>query len=92
MNIPGYDAWKLSGPPQWEGPTCDWCGADENIRIQTEGCGAMPALRTCEDCFTGPDDGPCFDDLQTVAEHAQEQADIRADYLHDQARDRKGEE
>ena len=94
MNIPGYDAWKLSGPPEWGGPTCDYCGTGEDIRVQCPGFyyrKSHPAALVCEDCFTGQDDGPCFDDLQPVAEHEQEKADLRADYLHDQARDRKGE-
>jgi hypothetical protein len=93
MNIKGYDAWKLSGPPEWEGPTCDYCGTGESLRVECpsfyhRGKTHPPAL-ICEDCFTGTDDGPCFDDLQTAAEYYQEQADMRADYLHDQQRDRQ---
>ena len=92
MQIPGYDAWKLSGPPEWEGPSCDWCGGGDDIRVQTEGCRHIPAMLTCEECFTGTDDGPCFDDLQTAEEYYGEQEAARADYLHDQARDRRMED
>ena len=83
MNIPGYDDWRLSGPPEPIGPTCDCCGSGEDIRVDQSG--KKPQL-ICEECFGG------FDDLQTASEYAQEQADLRADYLHDQQRDRKGEE
>ncbi len=79
------DARKLSGPPEWEGPTCDYCGTGGDIRAVVDKSGKKTEL-SCSDCFTG------FDDLQTVADHEQEQADLRADYLHDRARDRKGEE
>ncbi len=95
MTIPGYDAWRLSGPPEWEGPTCDYCGSGEDVRVQCEGFffrgKNRPATLVCEGCFVNTDTGPCFDDLQTAEDHAQEQADLRADYLHDQARDRKME-
>jgi hypothetical protein len=95
MNIPGYDAWKLSGPPEWEGPTCDYCGTGDDIRVESPAIGRSKAVLVCEECFTTPEGGhnePCFDDLQTADDYAQEQTDMRADYLHDQARDRKGEE
>lgn len=26
MNLPGYDAWKLATPPDYDGPTCEKCG------------------------------------------------------------------
>jgi len=91
MNIPGYDAWKLSGPPEWEGPTCDGCGSGGDIRVHTDGWGRIPPGLTCEECFTGQDDGPCFDDLQTADDYAQEEADMRADFLHDQQRDERAE-
>ncbi len=91
MNIPGYDAWKLSGPPEWEGPTCDYCGAGGDVRVESEGCGRVKPSLVCEDCFTGQDDGPCFDDLQTAEDYAGEREDLRADYLMDQARDREWE-
>ncbi len=77
MDIPGYDAWKLAGPPEADDPQCDWCGNWRDVRVQSEGGRAFgitvkPAL-TCEDCFTGQDDGPCFDDLQTAEEYFGEQ-------------------
>ena len=82
MNIPGYDAWRLAGPPEWEGPTCDWFGTGGDIRIDKSG---KRTELVCNDCFSG------FDDLQPASEYFEEQADLRADHLHDQARDRKGE-
>ena len=91
MNIPGYDAWRLAGPPEWDGPTCDFCGSGDDIRVRNEAYGRSPMMLTCAACFTGPDDGPDFEDLQTAEDHAQEQADLRADHLHDEARDRRGE-
>ncbi len=95
MNIPGYDAWKLSGPPEWEGPTCSYCGKGEALRVECESF-YHRGLRTeaaliCEDCFTGTDTGPCFDDLQTAEDCARDEADMRADYLHDQQRDERAE-
>ena len=82
MNIPGYDAWRLAGPPEPDGPTCDWCGTGGDIRIDKSG---KRTELVCSDCFSG------FDDLQPASEYFEEQADLRADHLHDQARDRKGE-
>ena len=89
--IPGYDAWKLASPPEDDGPQCDYCGTWGDIRVQTEGCGRIKPVLSCENCFTGQDDGPCFDDLEAAEDYAQEQADMRADYLHDQQRDRRAE-
>ena len=97
MNIPGYDAWRLAGPPEPDGPTCDYCGGGNEVRVVCEGFyhrgKTHPAALTCADCYESSDeDGHCFDDLQLAAEYYQDQADARADYLHDQARDRRGEE
>ena len=72
MDIKGYDAWKLSGPPEWDGPQCNWCGGIYDIRVKTEGCGHVPPVLTCEECFTGQDDGPDFDDLQTAYDYARD--------------------
>ena len=82
---------NIPAPPGADDPQCDWCGAWGDIRVRNEAYGRSPMMLTCADCFTGPDDGPDFDDLQTAEDHAQEQADLRADHLHDQARDRRGE-
>ncbi len=83
MNIPKYDDWRLSGPPEWEGPTCDFCGAGGDIRVDKTP--RKPEL-ICSDCFAG------FDELQPAIEYLTDQAEARADYLHDQQRDRKGED
>jgi len=88
MNIPGYDAWKLSGPPEWDGPTCDWCGTGDDVRVQCEGKWHVKPVLTCEECFTGQDEGPCFDDLQPADEYYQDEADERADAMMEQRRDR----
>ncbi len=73
MNIKGYDTWRLSGPPEWEGPTCDCCGTGEDIRVDDTAQGVKPSL-TCSDCY-----GPDFDDLQTADDYAQEQAERMED-------------
>jgi hypothetical protein len=85
MQIPGYDDWKLSGPPEWEGPTCEFCGDGGDIRVINEGYSHQPATLICEGCFTPLPGGPDWEDLTTAAEYAQEQADLEADYRYDQA-------
>ncbi len=97
VKIPGYDKWRLAGPPEWEGPTCDYCGQQaDDARVHCEGFFYQgknrPATLVCEECFTGTDDGPCFDDLQPASEYYRDQADLRADYLMDQARGRETED
>lgn len=89
--IPGYDDWKMT-PPDADGLQCDWCGAGSEIRVESEGDGwkTKPSL-TCEECFTGTDDGPCFDDLETAEEYFGEQEAERGDYLLEQRRDMKME-
>ena len=88
MNIKGYDAWKLSGPPEPDGPTCDMCGDWGEIRVECEGMyvkgRTLPPLMICADCFTGQDDGPCFDDLPLAADVEREQAEEYGDYLYQQ--------
>ena len=96
MNIPGYDAWKLRSPDEdHRGPSCDYCGDWRALRVACPGHYFRgrnhPPEIVCKDCFTGQDDGPCFDDLQTVAEYAEELEDVRADYLHDRQRDERAE-
>lgn len=49
-------------------PECPYCGERERLRISCQG---MPGWDDpgyiCPACFTGTDDGPCFDDLPEVA-------------------------
>ena len=93
MNIPGYDAWKLSGPPEWDGPTCDYCGADD-ARVECPAIGRSKAVLVCEQCFTSPEDGRkdrCFDDLQFAEEYYAEMEAERADAMMEQRRDREAE-
>jgi hypothetical protein len=49
---------------------CAYCGTTNGLRIHHEplpGWGERyEADYVCEDCFTGQDDGPCFDDLPEV--------------------------
>ena len=52
----------LRGLPR--GPTCDYCDTPDNVRLQHDGYGPIPPSFICEECFTGTDDGPCFDDLE----------------------------
>lgn len=83
-----YDERRMT-PPEPDGPTCDWCGAEGEIRVESEGLAGTrhkPSI-TCEDCFTGHDEGPCFDDLALAVDHFRELAEVRGDYLHDHRRD-----
>jgi len=90
MNLPGYDAWKLSGPPESDGPTCEFCGNGGEIRVLHEGWGKVPVCLSCDDCFSpSDDDGPCFDDLQLAVDYFREQEEERGDYLLQQRRDRE---
>ena len=36
-SIPGYDAWKTRGPPEW--PDCSECGGTLNEASDCEDCG-----------------------------------------------------
>ena len=49
---------------------CAYCGTTNGLRIHHEplpGWGERyEADYVCEDCFTGTDTGPCFDDLPEV--------------------------
>lgn len=45
---------------------CPYCGATEGLRVRCDGGGYIAPEYTCENCFTGQDDGPCFDDLPEV--------------------------
>lgn len=47
-------------------PECPYCGETKNLRIVCPAIGKCGPVYTCEDCFTGRDDGPCFDDLPEV--------------------------
>jgi len=55
-------------------PECPYCGATEGLRVKSNGAGFEAPEFTCEGCFTGTDDGPCFDDLPEVSD---EMIDIR---------------
>ena len=77
-------------PPDADDLQCDWCGAGREIRIESEGGRAFgvvvkPTL-TCEGCFTGKDDGPCFDDLQLAEEYEAEQEAERVHQINEQHR------
>lgn len=85
--LPGYDAWRLRGPDEPSGPTCDYCGTDKGVRVAHRGWGGVKDSLICEDCFTGADDGPCFDDLQLAAEYYEDMADERADRELERRRD-----
>lgn len=45
------------------GPRCAYCGTAAGLRRVHDGYGCIAPEFTCETCFTGQDDGPCFDDL-----------------------------
>jgi hypothetical protein len=49
-----------------EKPECPYCGATEGLRVACKGFGPFAPDYICETCFTGQDDGPCFDDLPEV--------------------------
>jgi hypothetical protein len=55
-------ALRLANPKRTR-PECPYCGADEGLRVKCAGYGDVAPEYTCEACFTGSDDGPCFDDL-----------------------------
>jgi hypothetical protein len=46
-----------------EKPECPYCGATQGLRVKCDGGGYIAPEYTCEECFTGTDTGPCFDDL-----------------------------
>ena len=48
-------------------PDCSYCGATEGLRVWCDGGGYTAPEYTCEVCFTGTDDGPCFDELKPAA-------------------------
>lgn len=56
---------------------CPYCGTTHGLRIASRDprIGHAPDF-ICADCFTGQDDGPCFDDLEPVA--APTTPDLRA--------------
>lgn len=53
--------------PQPSTPACPYCGTTHGLRItgRDPRIGYAPDY-ICADCFTGQDDGPCFDDLEPV--------------------------
>jgi len=55
MNLPGYDAWKLASPPEYEFPeSCPYCDA----HLDSDG--------VCDGCGWGADDesGDAYDTLE----------------------------
>ena len=48
-------------------PACPYCGTLDGLRVKCGGGGYIAPEYTCEACFKGADDGPCFDDLMAVA-------------------------
>lgn len=51
----------------WIIPECAYCGTTHALRVESDGCvgWALPEY-ICEECFSGGDTGPCFDDLPAV--------------------------
>jgi hypothetical protein len=47
-------------------PRCVGCDETKGLRMSCDGGGFVPATYVCRECFTGADDGPCFDDLPEV--------------------------
>lgn len=52
-----------------ETPTCAYCDATEGLRQHHDGGGYIAPDYVCEDCFTGTDTGPSFDDLPLAPVH-----------------------
>ncbi len=51
---------------------CYWCGDQSApLRMESPGMGWREDQFSCEACFTGQDDGPCWDELGPVV-NAQE--------------------
>jgi hypothetical protein len=48
-------------------PECPYCGAADRLRVKCDGGGYVAPEFTCEDCFTGTDTGPSFDDLPATS-------------------------
>lgn len=90
-DLPGYDAWRLGGPDEPSGPTCDYCGGTENVRVAHRGYASVGEGLICEDCFVGSDDGPCFDDLQLASDYYEELALGRGDHELERRRDREAD-
>lgn len=57
---------KVFDTPSKQKPECPYCGATNGLRVKNIGYGPTGPEFTCEDCFTGTDDGPSFDDLPEV--------------------------
>lgn len=45
---------------------CPYCGTTHGLRIKSVNPRTGEIDPICSDCFTGMDDGPCFDDLKPV--------------------------
>ncbi len=45
-------------------PACAYCDQDDPAKLRVIDCdGYIPDDYICAECFTGTDDGPCWDDL-----------------------------
>ena len=58
-------------------PTCSYCDATEGLRQHHDGGVYIAPDYVCEECFTGTDTGPCFDDLPLAPMSESEIAHLR---------------
>lgn len=59
---------KTSRLDNWNNPIeCPYCGQTEGLRVACDGGGYIATDYICAACFTGQEDGPCFDDLPEPA-------------------------
>jgi len=49
---------------------CPYCGTRHDLRVASVDPRTGYRDLICEDCFTGTDTGPCFDDLPVLSEAA----------------------
>ena len=79
MNIPGYDAWKLQGPPE---PGCDMCGDTGFLDCMT--CGGDGEV---DDCGTD-----CPGCAGTGRVECENHSEPDGDYAYELKRDRRMDE
>ena len=53
-------------------PECHYCGDNKSELRVLEYDGYIPDELTCEECFSGADDGPYFDDLPLIDEQGRQ--------------------